>query len=118
MTRLRELQATTRRRYAKAFKADIVAQCQMAGASVARIARSHDLNANMVHRWIRELTGQMPIVPDNPSTTPAFVALPLPTAASTASGAPIEIKIPHASGTIVVHCPANRSARVRSCSSG
>ena len=67
MTRLRELQATTRRRYAKAFKADIVAQCQMAGASVARIARSHDLNANMVHRWIRELTVQMPIVSNNPS---------------------------------------------------
>lgn len=110
MTRLRELQATTRRRYAKAFKADIVAQCQMAGASVARIARSHDLNANMVHRWIRELTGQMPIVPDNPSTTPAFVALPLPTAASAASGAPIEIKMPHASGTIVVHCPAEQAS--------
>lgn len=44
----RELQTAAQLRYAKAFKADIVARYQMAGASVARIAHSHNLNANMV----------------------------------------------------------------------
>ena len=47
MTLPSEFSATVqRRRYAKAFKADIVAQCQIAGTSVARIARHHNLNAN------------------------------------------------------------------------
>lgn len=42
----------TRRRFSREFKAQIVAQCQQPGVSVARIALDNDLNANLVRRWI------------------------------------------------------------------
>jgi peptidyl-tRNA hydrolase len=42
-----------RRRFSKTFKAKIVAACHKPGASVAGVALANELNANMVHRWIR-----------------------------------------------------------------
>lgn len=104
MTQISEPQATVQRRsYSKAFKADIVSQCQAADASVARVARNHSLNANMVHRWIRELddSGKTHgLVPTEPSFVP--VALTLPARASVDSS--IEISIPRPSGSVVVRC--------------
>ena len=41
-----------RRRFTPDFKHKIVAACKEPGASVARIAREHDLNANLVHKWM------------------------------------------------------------------
>ncbi len=104
MTQTSETQATAQRRsYSKAFKVDIVSQCQAADASVARIARNHGLNANMVHRWIRELnhscTGHN-LVPAEPGFVP--VALTLPAKASAQPS--IEICIPRPSGSVVVRC--------------
>lgn len=104
MTQISEPQAKAQRRsYSKAFKADIVSQCQAADASVARIARNHGLNANMVHRWIRELdhpcTGHN-LVPAEPGFVP--VALTVPAMASVQS--PIEISIPRPNGSVVVRC--------------
>lgn len=43
-----------RRRYSREFKAQIVETCKRPGTSVAAIARLHNLNNNIVHRWIRE----------------------------------------------------------------
>ena len=43
-----------RRRYSREFKAKIVETCKQPGTSVAAIARMHDINDNIVHRWLRE----------------------------------------------------------------
>ncbi len=43
-----------RRRYSREFKAQIVETCKQPGTSVAAIARMHDINDNIVHRWLRE----------------------------------------------------------------
>ena len=43
-----------RRRYSAEFKARIVETCNRPGTSVAAIARRHNINDNIVHRWIRE----------------------------------------------------------------
>ncbi|MEY3200983.1 MAG: hypothetical protein RIR70_533 [Pseudomonadota bacterium] len=43
-----------RRRFTKAFKAEIVEACAQQGASVASIACAHGINANQVRRWMRE----------------------------------------------------------------
>lgn len=43
-----------RRSYSKAFKCRVVAETFEAGASVAGVARSHGLNANMVFLWRRD----------------------------------------------------------------
>jgi transposase-like protein len=42
------------RQFSPSFKAQIVAACQQPGASVARVSQAHAINANIVHRWLRE----------------------------------------------------------------
>ena len=43
-----------RRSYSREFKAQIVAACKQPGISVAAIARMHNMNDNILHRWLRE----------------------------------------------------------------
>ena len=45
---------TRRRRYSREFKTQIVEACKQPGTSVAAIARMHDINDNIVHRWLGE----------------------------------------------------------------
>jgi transposase len=42
-----------RRRYGAQLQAQILAECEAPGASVARVAMSHGINANIVHTWRR-----------------------------------------------------------------
>lgn len=42
---------TTRRRYGVEFKAQVIAECGVPGASVAKVALSHGINTNIVHGW-------------------------------------------------------------------
>lgn len=55
-TMLREstLEVPKRRAYSAQLKAQVLQQCSQEGASASGVALSHSLNANMVHRWIRE----------------------------------------------------------------
>ena len=65
-----EIAAMPKRRfYEPQLKRQIVAESQAPGASVAGVAVAHGINANIVHRWIREQAG-------SPLTAPqGFVAL-------------------------------------------
>lgn len=47
------------RRYSDAEKRAIVAECAEPGASVSRVARRHDVNANQVHQWRRRLRDEV-----------------------------------------------------------
>ncbi len=40
-----------RRRYGDELKAQVVGECDAPGASVAKVAMAHGINANVVHRW-------------------------------------------------------------------
>lgn len=40
-----------RRRYGDELKAQVLAECDAPGASVAKVAMAHGINANVVHRW-------------------------------------------------------------------
>ncbi|AVX25253.1 hypothetical protein ALO42_01356 [Pseudomonas syringae pv. atrofaciens] len=42
-----------RRSYSKIFKAQIIAECAQPDTSIANVALTHNLNANLVHKWIR-----------------------------------------------------------------
>ncbi len=42
-----------RRRHSAELKTRILAECDAPGASVAAVAQSHGLNANLVHKWRR-----------------------------------------------------------------
>lgn len=79
---------TTRRRYGSQFKAMELAQCDEHGMSVAKVAMSHGINDNVVHRW-RQLarqqrTATLATVAAARSTEPAaaFVPLTLPASAT------------------------------------
>jgi len=41
-----------RRVHGAEFKAQVLAECQEPGASVAAVARAHGLNVNLVHKWL------------------------------------------------------------------
>ena len=43
-----------RRVYSAQFKAELIAACQQPGTSIAATAREHGINANVLHRWLRE----------------------------------------------------------------
>ena len=42
------------RTYPREFKAELVAACQLPGASIAALAGTHGMNANVLHRWLKE----------------------------------------------------------------
>lgn len=73
---MNEAKKKTRRRYDACLKRQILAQCAEPGASVARIALSHGINANVVHKWRRQAGGALPAL-----QAPSFVPVPLPAAA-------------------------------------
>ena len=44
-------QSRKRRRYSAELKAQILVECDVPGASVAKVAIAHGINANIVHGW-------------------------------------------------------------------
>ncbi len=69
---MNEAKKKTRRRYGAELKQQILAQCAEPGASVARIALSHGINANVVHKWRRQGGSAIPAL-----QAPAFIPVPL-----------------------------------------
>jgi transposase len=49
-----------RRQWTEAFKRQIVAETLAPGASVSVVARRHDVNANQLFKWRRELAPEQP----------------------------------------------------------
>lgn len=94
-----------RRTYSKAFKAQVVAECAQADTSIASVALSHNLNANLVHKWIR-LHGQKNLILQT-----AFIPIKASTPSTTHQAMPaIRIEVPHLNGAVVVSWPAENAA--------
>ncbi len=95
-----------RRRHGDDLKAQVLRECEEAGASVAAFALAHGLNANLVHKWRR--LARAVRSGSTPAPEPAqFIALSLsPTAVSStavpASHAPHDIRIELRRGAMVV----------------
>ena len=77
----------TRRFYSPEFKAQVRQECRLSGASVAGVALAHGINANIVHRWLREPTASalvpqsqanafVPVTLNDPAPSPASHAEP------------------------------------------
>ena len=49
-----------RRQWTEAFKRQIVAETLEPGASVSIVARQHDVNANQLFKWRREMAPEQP----------------------------------------------------------
>ena len=65
----------SRRRHSEEFKQQVMTACAQPGASVAEVARSFDLNDNLVHQWRRGRGSSFQRTVD---AVPGFVALSLP----------------------------------------
>ncbi|WP_339846225.1 transposase [uncultured Halopseudomonas sp.] len=96
-----------RRRYSAAFKAQILAECDHPGASVAGVAIRHSLNPNMVQKW--RLVQRRDSQDD-------FLRLPAPSPPASQAGtlddsATIRLEVPTSSGRLIVHWPLNAIER-------
>jgi transposase len=63
----------TRRRYSTEFKRQVMAECAKPGASVASVALSHGINANVVHKWRAKHVAGF----EYPNKRPEFIAVPM-----------------------------------------
>lgn len=93
------------RAYPPEFKARLVEESEQLGASVAKIALAHGLNANMLHTWRREARG----CGGSAVRKSEFVPLPLP-AAVPAPAAAIRIELRHGATSIAVAWPMEAAA--------
>ena len=69
--------AVARRRYSVEFKAQVLAECEVPGASVAKVAMSHGINTNVVHGW-RKLARQTGAVANTAHQEFVPIRLPQP----------------------------------------
>lgn len=93
----------TRRFYSPELKLQVVGACAHPGASIAGVAMQHGINANIVHRWLREHSQGTLI-----KRPQAFVPLTLSAATEPApaqSTGDIRIEVKRANTSIVVHWP-------------
>ena len=88
-----------RRTHAEEFKQAVIAACCESGASVAGVALANSVNANQVHRWMRERGIELPRrrLPERPisaerSAEPAFVPVPIPPFVSSIPDIRIEVR--------------------------
>lgn len=94
----------SRRRHGAELKAQVLAECAQPGASVAHVAMSHGINANVVHKW-RRLSGAKA----QAASVPAFV--PVALAPAPAAPAPdIRIELRHGHTSMVVTWPVSAAS--------
>ena len=84
-----------RRHYDNGFKQQVLAECGAPGASVAGVALSHGINANLVHTWRREARDKAAVAaPSPPPPEPAaFIAVAIaPSPAPVAGDIRLELR--------------------------
>ena len=103
-----------RRYYSPELKSQVVAECHITGASVAGVALAQGINANIVHRWLREQTAQR-----MPARSNEFVAValpppvePRPAPAFTSASPPrdIRVEVRRNAGIVTVNWPLEDAA--------
>ena len=98
----------TRRFYSPEFKTQVMRECRQGGASVAGVALSHGINANIVHRWLRE-GSQFALVVLSQAFVPVTLSEPAPVPAP--PGQPdIRVQVQRANTTVVVKWPLQGGA--------
>ncbi len=91
----------SRRRHDDGLKQRVIAECEVPGASVAQVALSHGLNANLVHKWRRTAGAR---------DMPAAAFMPVAVAAATVEPEPFaEIELQRGALSVRVRWPT-RSA--------
>lgn len=95
---MKDSKKITRRRHSAELKAQVLSECARPGVSVAGVALSHGINANVVHKW-RRLAGAAPM----PVASFVPVALPAP---SCPAAADIRMELRRGATTMTITWPA------------
>ena len=107
-TMVSEARTPKRRYYGPELKLQVVEACARADASIAGVAMQHGINANIVHRWIREhsqgilIAQPLAFVPVTLASD-AEVAVPAALAQSTAE---IRMELRRGAATVTVTWPS------------
>ena len=113
----------THRTYTPEFKAQLVAACQRPGASIAALAGQQGMNANVLHRWLKEHqhSGRHQLTASSmragngvTSPTPAFMPLALPAATAVSKESEVKIKLRKGALSMVVTWPLSAAAELAS----
>ena len=109
-----DTKAKRRKRWPEALKREIVAASRVPGASVSKVARHYDVNANQVFMWRRRYrdAGEQP-ASQPPSPTPALVPVTI-TSEPEAPIAPPALPAETAVETIEIELPDGCRVRVGS----
>jgi transposase len=101
----------TRRRYDAGLKAQILAECDVPGASVAKVAMSHGINDNVVHRW-RQLAREAGAAVAPVAAT--FVPVMLPAPAKGCSAAEVRVELRRGATTVAITWPGTALSELAS----
>jgi transposase len=96
-----------RQTHSAEFKARLVATCLQPGVSVALIARTNGVNANLLHRWVAEHRARSPekrLMPE-PGIGEQFLQLPLASPRSVAPPSDIRIELRRGATTVNLSWP-------------
>lgn len=110
----------TRQQYSREFKSMVVAQARHPHVSIAAVALSHRLNANLLRKWIKDADpnyvskreSKFTSVSDMAcaQTAPAFVPVKMSAHSTPDSHSPcIEVEVQKASATVKVKWPLQAS---------
>lgn len=99
---------TKRRRHTPDFRLSVLKECEAPGISIAEVARKHQLNANLVHKWRRDYQRSQALQQDD------FVALPMLAVPAIPKGPDPTIKVELLSptGPIVLHWPLSEASQL------
>ena len=106
----------TRRSYSPQFKSELLTACKQPGASIAALAMQHGMNANVLHRWLKDHRQGALLLSDG-APVPTFIpidlaaSLPLPVSGrdSEPSAPPsnIRIELQHHAVKVTLHWPVD-----------
>ena len=99
---MKDSRKIVRRRHSAELKAQVLRECAQPGASIAGVALSHGINANVVHRW-RRFSAAAPL----PDASFVPVALPAP---SCAAPAEIRMELRRGATSMTITWPAAAAA--------
>ena len=86
---MEETKRRVRRKHANDLKKAVLDECRV-GVSVASVAMTHGINANLVHKWRRLAQGKL--AAQAASSTPALTFIPLVIASPTAQPLVVEMR--------------------------
>jgi len=105
-----ETKRVARRKHSAELRAQVIQACRQSGASVAAIALRSGLNANLVHRWLRQDARSVDAGAGSPAgqaTRPVaeFMPLQLPAPAVAGASTDIRVELRRGASTVTVSWP-------------